>query len=587
LVRGAARRAAPDETLVLSPLFCVPKHDGGVRPIVDFRRVNRHIAPPHFVMTSARAVAPLVPRGWWTATLDLSAAYLSVPMASDTERFLGFEFEGQRYACSALMFGLSIAPWAFCRLTGAIWAAARRRGVHVTGFVDDAYIYAPSREELERDMLLVAAIALRCGFAVNLTKVTAPAQRTVFLGILIDARDGVLEVPDARREALRQLLRRALRLARDSRTIAARAMASLAGSLAFVAQVSLAARLVCWALAPLLRWALRHARQRWARASTGFSWEATQLLRLAFKALAHRRGPLVSASVHEAAEPTLFIESDASLTGFGAAIGTTVEGRVLWRQMQGVFEVLEHINVCELRSVLYALQTAVNTLGWRKQHLLVTVDSQVVRAVLGRHGSASNATLRWLARRFWLLAARQELVVSVRYVPSELNYIPDRLSRARHPSADYQIGGVRVLRRICAELHVQHSMLSVDLFASAESHLLDAYVTRYQCEQAFAVDAFTLRWQELPGVVLIVPPPRLIGRVLAKVRDEGARALIIVPAWHGASWAPLFRDVCTTSVVSRVPLCALAGAVEAPSLRDAPALALSRVWAGLSFVTRC
>ena len=54
---------------------------------------------------------------------------------------------------------------------------------------------------------------------------------------------------------------------------------------------------------------------------------------------------------------------------------------------------------------------------------------------------------------------------------------------------------------------------------------------------AYAVDAFTVSWQDLTFYAF--PPFSLLPRVLAKIIQDKATGLLIVPKWTTQSWFPL------------------------------------------------
>jgi hypothetical protein len=63
---------------------------------------------------------------------------------------------------------------------------------------------------------------------------------------------------------------------------------------------------------------------------------------------------------------------------------------------------------------------------------------------------------------------------------------------------------------------------------------------------AKAVNAFAQDWTV--GLPYLVPPVQLLLRVLPKVRDDGARAVIVVPMWPSQPWWTLFQTMQTNTV---------------------------------------
>ena len=105
--------------------------------------------------------------------------------------------------------------------------------------------------------------------------------------------------------------------------------------------------------------------------------------------------------------------------------------------------------------------------------------------------------------------------------------------------------GIQQLHRVdsqrqCLQRHNPSILFSyvpaIDLFASRLNNKVPAYVSRHPDPGALAVDAFRLNWSRWRS--FIHPPVILLHRVLQKVRDDRATALLVAPDWPGQSWYP-------------------------------------------------
>jgi hypothetical protein len=76
----------------------------------------------------------------------------------------------------------------------------------------------------------------------------------------------------------------------------------------------------------------------------------------------------------------------------------------------------------------------------------------------------------------------------------------------------------------------------VDLFASWLTHQVESYVSRFPDPKAIAVYAFLQDWSRWKS--FIHPPVNLLLRVVKKIRDERASALVIAPNWPNMPWYP-------------------------------------------------
>ena len=77
----------------------------------------------------------------------------------------------------------------------------------------------------------------------------------------------------------------------------------------------------------------------------------------------------------------------------------------------------------------------------------------------------------------------------------------------------------------------------IDLFASSANAKLPRYISWLLDLHAYAVDAFTVSWQDLTFYAF--PPFSLLPRVLARIIQNKATGLLIVPKWTTQSWFPL------------------------------------------------
>ncbi len=164
-----------------SPYFIVPKKDGGLRPILDLRVLNRALHKLPFRMLTQRRIFQCVRPFDWFAAIDLKDAYFHVSILPRHRPFLHFAFEGRAYQCKALPFGLSLSPRVFTKVVEAALVPLREAGIRILNYLDDWLILAQSRALLceHRDMVL--SHLSRLGLQVNREKSKlSPTQRISF-----------------------------------------------------------------------------------------------------------------------------------------------------------------------------------------------------------------------------------------------------------------------------------------------------------------------------------------------------------------------------------------------------------------------
>ena len=112
-----------------STFFLVPKKSGGLRPVINLRPLNRYLKKQHFKMDSLSTVLNLVQQGDWAISLDLTDAYMHIPIHKAHKKFLRFCIQGKVYQFTCLCFGPAVAPRVFTKVVSV--AAAHLRTLNL------------------------------------------------------------------------------------------------------------------------------------------------------------------------------------------------------------------------------------------------------------------------------------------------------------------------------------------------------------------------------------------------------------------------------------------------------------------------
>ncbi len=150
-----------------SRYFLVPKRDGGLRPILDLRRLNLSLYKGKFKMLTMRTIMSQVQEGDWFVTIDLKDAYFHIQVVHRHRRFLRFAFGGKAYQYKVLPFGLALAPRTFTKCMDAALAPLRLQGIRVLNYLDDWLILAHSRELVSRHRDIVLGHIHSLGLRMN------------------------------------------------------------------------------------------------------------------------------------------------------------------------------------------------------------------------------------------------------------------------------------------------------------------------------------------------------------------------------------------------------------------------------------
>ncbi len=431
-----------------SRYFLVPKRDGGLRPILDLRRLNLSLYKGKFKMLTMRTIMSQVQEGDWFVTIDPKDAYFHIQVVHRHKRFLRFAFGGKAYQYKVLPFGLALAPRTFTKCMDAALAPLRLQGIRVLNYLDDWLILAHSRELVSRHRDIVLGHIHSLGLRMNAKKsVLLPSQRTVFLGVCLDSVQMQARLAPARIPVFTACLAR-FKLGHHVSVGTCRRLLGLMA-----------------AASPVLPLGLLHMRP--------FLWwmkelrlhptvPATRLVRVSrscCRRLLMWRDPvfLRSGVRMGAIHRRHMITTDASMTGWGAVF----EGRPASGEWKEEF-LFWHINCLELRAVFLALKYFLPVLG--EHHVIVRTDNMAVVSHINRQGGSRSRTLDRLARHLLLWSQDKFLSLRAVHVPGVLNLAADFLLRQKLKPGEWMLN-----RQTVSQIWDLFGKAEVDLFASQES----------------------------------------------------------------------------------------------------------------------
>ena len=221
----------------------------------------------------------------------------------------------------------------------------------------------------------------------------------------------------------------------------------------------------------------------------------------------------------------IIIYSDASLEGWGATDSISTVGAP-WQ----VADALLHINVLKLTAAHFALlHLAADARGI---HIQLKLDNLAVVAYINRMGGTHSPECNQVAQQIWEWAVERGIWLSAAYIPGVSNVVADFHSRCFHENKEWALQ-VSVFDL----LSPTYGSPGIDLFASSRNAKLPVYISWFPDQLAYAVDALTVSWQDLNFYAF--PPFSLLPRVLAKIIQDKATGILIIPLWSTQSWFPL------------------------------------------------
>ncbi len=192
LLRKEAIEVVPPldrESGFYSRYFIVPKKDGGLRPILDLRLLNRSVMRLKFRMLTVKQVVSQIRSEDWFVMIDLKDAYFHKSILPSHRKFLRFAFRGKAYQYRVLPFGLAVSPRTFMK---CVDAALRLQSIRILNYIDDWLILAHSEQMAVRHRDDVLAQMKELGLRLNAKKISITENHLSRRGVAFDHDAGTV-----------------------------------------------------------------------------------------------------------------------------------------------------------------------------------------------------------------------------------------------------------------------------------------------------------------------------------------------------------------------------------------------------------
>ena len=175
-----------------SPIVLVKKKDGGVRPCVDYRKVNELVKPDGFPLPRIQDCLDAVAGSELFSTFDLTSGYFQIPLVEEDIPKSAFVCKYGHYEMTRMPFGLNNAASTFQRtmemaLSGLQW-------ITCLIYIDDIIVFGKNFEEHMRRVEEVFERIKAAGLKLKPQKCQMLQREVVFLGHTVSG-DGVRPNP--------------------------------------------------------------------------------------------------------------------------------------------------------------------------------------------------------------------------------------------------------------------------------------------------------------------------------------------------------------------------------------------------------
>lgn len=515
---GAIVRCKESSQQFISPYFLVKKRGGRSRFILNLKRLNMFIEPPHFKMEDFRTVIKLIRPDYYMTTIDLKDAYWLIPIHEKFKKFLRFRVGKNLYQFECIPFGLSIAPYIFTKLIKPIVTFLRSQNIMVVAYLDDFIIISPTKSLCFEHTQVTTELLTSLGFIINLEKSRLkPSKICRYLGFIFNTEEMSLGVPSDKRVKIYDFIQRI----KQMRSCRIRQFAKFIGLLISVCPAIKYSKLYTKGFEREKFLALRKCNQNYNKRmylseniKGDLDWWAQKIL--------HDTNTIRDDKF------TLEMYTDASTTGWGVySNNITTYG---WWSNE---EKEKHINYLELKAIFYGLKCMAKNL--KSCNILIRVDNTTAISYINRMGSIQHPTLCQLAKEIWQWCESQDLWIQASYVTTK-NNIADDASRKLSLETEWELAEA-AFNEIVREL----GQPEIDLFASIANRKVETYVSWHKDPGSVAVDAFTISWTN--KFFYAFPPFSIILRTLNKIISDKAQGIVVAPNWPSQPWYPLFKKL--------------------------------------------
>ena len=164
-----------------SPIFVVPKKDGSMRFVLDFRALNANSQDDRYTMKDVNECIGEIGRAGSTifSTLDLTAGFWQMPLDVASRPYTAFTIPGLgQFQWTRGAMGLKGCPGSFQRLV-----ELAVEGVHnVIVYIDDLLVHSTSHQEHRKQLAHLFDRIRQSGLKLNLPKCEFGSQNVSYLG---------------------------------------------------------------------------------------------------------------------------------------------------------------------------------------------------------------------------------------------------------------------------------------------------------------------------------------------------------------------------------------------------------------------
>ena len=175
-----------------SPTFILPKKEGTVRFLTDFREVNKKLIRKSYPIPKISDIMQKLLGFTYATALDLNMGYYTIRLDADSQKICTIILPWGKYSYKRLPMGICCSPDIFQEKMSSLMEDLQ----YVRTYIDDLLVLTRSSftDHLEKLEPVLEKLQ-KAGLRVNLTKTTLCAEEIEYLGYML-TRDGIKPMPN-------------------------------------------------------------------------------------------------------------------------------------------------------------------------------------------------------------------------------------------------------------------------------------------------------------------------------------------------------------------------------------------------------
>lgn len=497
-----------------STLFLVPKKNGELRPVINLRPLNRYLVKKHFKMDTLSKIINLVKPNDWAFSIDLSDAYMHIPIFPKHRKYLRFAFQGKCYQWKVMCFGPTVAPRVFTKIVSVVAAHLRTQNIRLAVYLDDWLCLNQIHQHLLKDQYVCLNLLIKLGFLVNLEKSNLiPQQIITYIGAVFNLKLGLILPTEERFLKIQNAI---LDLVNGKNK--AQNFLHLLGLMASCLELIPNARL-------FMRPIQLHLLSFWKPSSHSLDMiiPFTQHLQSHLRWWLNPANIFKGRSLHQTLSEVI-ITTDASKKMYGGHLGN--------QYFQGTWSLDQinwHINSLEMEAVFLTVSHFLSQIQGKS--VLIKTDNTTVVQYINKQGGTKSSKLCIQTWKLWTLAIQNNISLRAVHIVGTQNILADQLSRHKIRATEWSLNPF-----VVQKIFQLWGTPLIDLFASVDNHQTPIFCSWFPTNRAFAIDALSISWENMYAYAY--PPLCLIPRILTYIQQFHCQIILIAPQWQRRHWYP-------------------------------------------------